>query len=109
MFPLLINPLPILLTLSAAFGVLVHDTQIDAAARTVLTTPIAIVGNMESELLTKMNDPHINNERASVSRGVDDLRPTQPRTPSRSDDKKYVVQKKSSVLSYGSEYIWPSI
>ena len=109
MFPLSINPLPILLTLSTAFGVLVHDTQIDAAARSVLTTPISIVSYSSADLLTKMNDPHIHNERASVSRSVDDMQPAQPRTPTRSDDKKYVGQKKSAVLSYGSEYIWPSI
>jgi len=45
----------------------------------------------------------------SVSQGVRDLKDVNPRTQTRGgDDKKYVIQKKSSIHSYGSEYIWPS-
>jgi hypothetical protein len=110
MFPLLINPLPVLLTLSTAFGVLVHDTQLDAAAKTALTVPVTIAAYAGAEYVTKMNDPHIHNERASFSNGLSELKGEQPRTQTRGgDDKKYVVQKKSNVHSYGSEYIWPSI
>ena len=110
MFPILINPLPVLLTLSTAFGVLVHDTQLDMAAKTALTAPIVVVAYAGADMAMKMNDPHIHNERVSFSNGVRELKGEQPRTQTRNgDDKKYLVQKKSSTLSYGSEYIWPSI
>jgi len=109
MYPLLINPIPLLLTLGTAFGVLVHDTQMDAAAKTALTTPISIVGFLGNEGSLKLNDPHIHTESLSISQGVRDLKDVNPRTQTRGgDDKKYVIQKKSSIHSYGSEYIWPS-
>ena len=109
MFPLLINPLPLLLTLSTAFGVLVHDTQLDMAAKTALTVPIAIVAYGGADMTMKINDQHIQNERVSMSQRLGELKGDQPRTQTRGgDDKKYFVQKKSSVHSYGSEYIWPS-
>ncbi|MBC7869019.1 hypothetical protein H7X69_02485 [Candidatus Saccharibacteria bacterium] len=110
MFPLLINPLSLLLTLSTAFGVLVHDTQLDTAAKTALTVPIAIVAYGGTDMVMKMNDQHIHNERVSLSQSLGQLKGEQPRTQTRGgDDKKYFVQKKSSVHSYGSEYVWPSI
>lgn len=110
MYPLLINPIPLLLTLSAAFGVLIHDTQVDRAASTIMSTPVAIVSSGESGVSSKMNDLHVHSERVSVPQNVDELKTSQPRTkPRDGDDKKYVVQKKSSLSLYGSEYIWPSI
>lgn len=110
MFPLLINPLPLLLTLSTAFGVVVHDTQLDMAAKTAMTIPIAIIGFVGTEVSLKLNDPHVHNESASVSQSVRELKAANPRTQTRGgDDKKYVIQKKASLQSYGSEYIWPSI
>lgn len=109
MYPILINPIPLLLTLSTAFGVLMHDTQLDTAAKTALTTPVSIVGFLGSEGSLKFNDPHVHNESSSMSQGVRDLKDVNPRTQTRGgDDKKYVIQKKSSLQSYGSEYIWPS-
>lgn len=110
MYPLLINPIPLLLTLSAAFGVLIHDTQVDRAASTILSTPSAIVSSGEQGIFSRMNDLHVHSERVSVSQDVDELKTSQPRVqPRDGDDKKYVVQKKSSLNLYGSEYSWPSI
>jgi len=109
MLPLLINPLPLLLTISTVFGVLVHDTQLDMAAMTALTVAVPIVGYVGNGVSLKLNDPHIHNESVSVSQSVRDLKDNTPRTQTRGgDDKKYVIQKKSSIHSYGSEYIWPS-
>lgn len=110
MFPLPLNPLPLLVTISTAFGVLIHDTQLDVMAKTALTTPMAIVGYVGVDAAMKMNDPHVHNERVSLSHSMRVMKGSQPRTQTRGgDDKKYVIQKKSSVHSYGSEYIWPSI
>lgn len=110
MFPLLINPIPLILTLSTAFGVLVHDTQIDKATATAMTMPITIVAYGAADIALKLNDPHVHSERAPLSEGVRDLKASQPRVqPRNGDDKKYVTQKKSSVTSFGSEYSWPSI
>lgn len=110
MFPLLINPLPLIFTISTVFGVLVHDTQLDTAAMTALTVAVPIVGYVGSGVSLKLNDPHIHNESISVAQGVRELKDDNPRTQTRGgDDKKYVIQKKASLQSYGSEYIWPSI
>lgn len=110
MFPLLINPIPLIITLSTAFGVLIHDTQIDKATSTALTMPALIAAYGAADIALKLNDPHVHNERASLSEGVRDLKASQPRVqPRNGDDKKYVTQKKSAVTTFGSEYSWPSI
>ncbi|MBC7943265.1 hypothetical protein H7X68_02085 [Candidatus Saccharibacteria bacterium] len=110
MFPLLINPLPIFFTLGTVFGVLVHDTQIDRATAASLVAPIVIVSYGATDVALNQNDPHIHSERVSVSESIRNLKTDQPRVQTRGgDDKKYVVQKKSSFQSYGSDYSWPSI
>lgn len=110
MNPILLSPLPFLITLSTAFGVVIHDTQLDMAAKTALTIPYAVVDFAGSEMSMKFNDPHTHSENSSVTQNLRDMKADQPRTQTRGgDDKKYVVQKKSSVHSFGSEYIWPSI
>jgi hypothetical protein len=109
MFPIFINPLSVLLTITTSFGVILHDTQIDRATSTALTIPVAIATFGAAEVVLKLNDPHIHTERFSAPTNAESLRSGQPRTPVRDDDKKYVSVKKYVSDGMGSEYHWPSI
>ena len=102
MFPLLLNPLPILLTLTTSFGVLLHDTQIDRAATTALALPATIAAFGAADVVLKLNDPHTHIDRFSFATNV-------PRTPARDDDKKYISVKKYVSDGMGSQYHWPSV
>jgi hypothetical protein len=106
MLPFIINPLPLLLTISTAFGVLVHDMHIDKFA--VVALPAAIISYGASEVGLKLNDQHLHAERVSFS-GSLRLNEAQPRVqPRTEDDKKYIAQKKLTYDAYGSDYRWPS-
>ena len=107
MFPILLNPLPLLLVLSTAFGVLFHDTQVDAATKRYLAVPVTIVAYANTDMSIKMNDPHVHVEDGSSNLGGNQMGSQEARTQTRDGDKKY-VQKRTSLEAYGSEYIWPS-
>jgi hypothetical protein len=109
MFPLLLNPLPILLTITTSFGVLVHDTQIDKATTTALALPATIAAFGAADIALKLNDPHVHTERFSVAHNLESLRSTQPRIQPRDDSKKYISIKKYVSDGMGSQYHWPSV
>lgn len=110
MFPLLINPLPLLLTLTTSFGVLVHDTQIDRATSTALAVPIAFATLGAAEISLKSGEAHVHTERFSFAKNMEQLRSGQPRIQIRNeDDKKYISVKKFTSNGLGSEYNWPSV
>lgn len=110
MFPILINPLPLLLTLTTTFGVLVHDTQIDRATSTALALPVAIATLGAAEISLKAGEAHVHAERFSFAKNIEQLRFSQPRIQVRSEDeKKYVSVKKFTSNGVGSEYSWPTI
>lgn len=101
MFPLLINPLPLILTLTTSFGVLLHDTQIDRATITALTIPAIIASYGSADTALKASEGHTRTERVSVASG-------EPRVqPRGNDDKKYVIGKKFRASLHGSDYAWP--
>ncbi len=97
-----INPLPIVITIAAALGILFHDTQFDHAASAALMTPVSLSSYGSVETALHLNDQHTHVERVSFSN-------SQPVTQPRSDDKKYILQKKLVSTTFGSEYSWPSI
>lgn len=107
MLPLTLNPLPVLISLTAAFSVLVHDSQIDFAAMTALAVPAAIITGDVVGLGLSDAGQHVHAERSSGSRAT---RSTQAATPPRNEnDKKYVAQRRLLGDSFGSEFYWPSI
>jgi hypothetical protein len=89
---LIINPLPILLSLSTMFGVLVHDTKVDQFTTVMLTAP-AIVASYEGfhSMLSKTD--HTHTERTSISELGRSLAYQNPRTQIRNDEKKHILQK----------------
>lgn len=108
MFQLFLNPLPILLTLAASFGVIFHDTQVDRATTTALALPSAFVSYGGADVAIKLSDPHVHTESFSTS-NIEQLHNGQPRTQTRGDeDKKYISVKKFVSDGMGSEYHWPS-
>lgn len=103
MFPLIINPLTILLTLTTTFSVLVHGTQVDQATSIAIALPVMVASYGVADITLKSNDPHVHVERVSFSS-------RQPSTqPRNGDDKKYIVAKKYSANGFGGDYSWPSI
>ena len=105
-----INSLPLLLSLSAMFGILLHDTKIDSATALAMTVPVALASYGAADVAFKMSDPHTHSERSGFSQSIRELRTQQPRLQTRfGDDERHVVAKKSSVTISGGEYSWPSI
>jgi hypothetical protein len=101
------NPIPFLLTLCTAFGVLLHDTQLDHAA--IAVSPGVTDSNYYQNTF-KQNDLHTHIERVNFSNNFSSLKFDQPRVqPRDEDDDKYATQKKSSDTTFGSVYSWPSV
>jgi hypothetical protein len=98
-----INPLPLVITLAAAFGVLFHDTQFDRAATTSLAAPITTsqYGGIETAL--RLNDGlHTQTERTSITTSM--LPAIRPRM---GEDKKYIIDKRLATNSFDSDFLVP--
>ena len=94
MFSALLNPLAILISLSTATGVLVHDMHIDAAASAVVAMP-ATIGNYDiSSKLAGFGDAHTHVERGAMAQAIINLQGQNPRIQPRVEDKKYLLQKR---------------
>ena len=107
MLPITLNPLPILITLTAAFSVFVHDSQLDYAAITAIAVVPAAIITSDVMALAHSGE-HVHSERGSFARTVRSN--NQTATPPRNEDeKKYIAQRRLLGDSYGSEYLWPSI
>ena len=97
MFPFttILNSLSIMLSLSTASGVLIHDTKIDKATAAAIA-PLAVTANYETTDKLKISgDPHTHSERGSLSQAVRDLKQQNPRLlPRAVEDRKHIVQRK---------------
>lgn len=94
MFPLLLNPIIILMSLSTAMGVLIHDTRLDKATTAAIALP-AIMANYDinSKFLNFGSDPHTHVERSTLSQVLRDINGRIPRLTPRTDEKKHMMQK----------------
>jgi len=92
--PLIFNPLPILLSLSTLFGVLVHDTKIDQFTTAYLAPPALVMSTEGANNGLKLGDPHTHMERVALSQLTRSLALESPRMqPRTQEDKKYVLQR----------------
>lgn len=97
MFPLttILSPLAVLVSLTTATGVFVHDSNIDKVTTHVvssLPSGVQVLQNGAAEnRLGNMLHDHV--ERASFSQAVRDINASSPRIQPRNEDKKYVSQK----------------
>lgn len=105
----IINPLTILISLTAVFGVFVHDTQIDKALITAVSQPAVTADYRSEPLKLPTIEQHIHSEATSFT-STSSLNSQQPATqPRNQDDKKYVAGRRLSSNTPGNEYSWPSI
>ena len=100
---------PLLFTLTAAFGVLVHDTQLDRATTVALATPVALASFIAADSLIKSSEHHVHVERASAPKHISALRATLPRVQPRDDDRRYLQSKRLYFGTGETNYIWPSV
>lgn len=108
MYTTLIKPLIITFTLLLTTGVLVHDTQIDRAAKTALALPGALASVVAIDNLFRTSEYHVHVERASAPRHYSALHSSVPRIQPRDDDRRHIA-KKLYYSGGGSNYIWPSV
>lgn len=109
MFPLIINPLPLIFTIATTVGVLVHDMQIDRATTVALALPTALATFAAVDSLTKSGEQHVHVERANMPNQLGALRTTLPRVQPRDDDRRYIQSKKLYFGTTDSGYLWPSV
>lgn len=105
MLSTVINPISLLISLTAVFGVFIHDTQIDHATLIAVSNPAA-ANNSGVTNLSPVNQ-HLHIESSSFANS---LKYQQPATrPRNEDERKYVAQKRLLGNALGNEYSWPSI
>jgi hypothetical protein len=95
MFNALFHPL-VIISLSIATGVFVHDTRLDKAAQMALSLPslIATTDSVNTKTFGLTGDPHTHAERGSLSQTVHELKSTSPRIQPRAhEDRKHLMQK----------------
>ena len=80
-----------LVSLSTAFGVLLHDTNIDKAFLSSWK-PYSVQGNIEDETKLPETNPHTHPEHSQLSNVLKEGS-ARPRTTPRSNDKKRLRQK----------------
>lgn len=94
MFPALLNPLSVLVSLSTLAGVVIHDTNIDKAAMAAVALPTVVAVYEATNKFMVGSDAHVHPEHHVVNKnGPQDggKRPTiRPRAH---DDRKHVQQK----------------
>lgn len=92
-FSLFITPLSVFLSLSTATGILMHDTKIDRATLTAISSASnAANSQANAKFVNIAPDLHPHTERHSMS--TKDLKTPNPKVPPRSPaEKKYLSQK----------------
>jgi hypothetical protein len=94
MFLNIVNPVAILVTLSTAASVFLHDMRIDKMAMTALALPTTLTNETSNKLISFGGDLHTHTERTSITGSVQDLKTQTPTTqPRLSEDKKHLLQK----------------
>jgi len=95
MFSNLLNSFAILVSLSTASSVLLHDMRLDKAAAAALSMPVvSATYESNNKLVSFGGDLHTHIEQSSLSQTVRDLKTSDPSTQPRTDIKKYLMQKR---------------
>jgi hypothetical protein len=98
----LTNPLPIVFIIATAFGVLMHDTQVDRAAQLAIIAPSSFSDFAVADASSKATE-HVHVERVSV---LNASRSSNPNNQPRDDHRRY-IQPKKTVTSSGSNGVLP--
>jgi hypothetical protein len=99
----ILTPISIILTVAAALGVFIHDTQIyNASKASTLSIAVTKSARMDDSKLLS-NDNHTHSDK-SMFYGLKYQQPSnQPRSR---DDKKYMAVKRLVGTNFSSEYSW---
>ena len=103
------NPLPLALIFTTAFGVLMHDTQLDQAAATALAPPVMLATYAAADVASKSGGDHTHVEKVSVHSQLGALRANVPRIQPRDDDRRYIQTKKVIYSGGDANSFWPSV
>jgi len=105
----LLNPMPLAFAIATTFGVLMHDTKIDHAAKIAISTPAPFAEYSGSETTAKSSDQsHVHVEKVSIGQ-LNAARTANPRTQVRDDDHKYVQPKRLIGGADDKTTLWPSV
>jgi len=110
MFTPYINTSIFILTLSTAFGVLVHDTHLDRMAAVAVGVPAAVATYAAADQFLKKTD-HTHVDRSGFTKQALVSHSKQPRVQPREDNYRYVQSKKSAWNGDGGSTsdLWPSV
>ena len=107
-----IKPLPVIITLMTATGILMHDMHIDKATTIAVSVPSAYesAGNTAAYEKVISQNYHTHVERVSLPRN-NAFRSSLPNmAPPRDDDRRYVQNKKLLFMGGGdTSSLWPSV
>jgi len=106
--PPIVNPLPFVFIVATAFGVLMHDTQVDHATSVAIVSPVGFSDYAAADASSKSNE-HVHVERVSVSSQASATHHENvPKTGPRDDHNRYVQTKKHVTTGGGNDDLWPS-
>ncbi len=111
--PLLINPLPVVISIAALFSVFVHDSQLSSFAMAMsmpsMMSDVSSTGHgLDVDLSSR--PVHHHTESASLLSSAYSMRTQQPAAQPRTEnDKKYISQKRFKSNNLDNDYYWPSI
>lgn len=96
----LITIYTIILSLSTAAGVFVHDLKLDAMALTAIAAPVVLAGGVQKALSGEL---HTHSDRGSLTQAVSDAKGNNPLLQPRSahKNKKYLT-KRSMLVGHRS-------
>lgn len=112
MLQIVINPAIAIFTLVTAFGVMIHDMQLDRATGVALALPATVLiayAAIDSGL--KGGDSHVHVERATAPSHINSLRAMVPRLQPRDDEDRQTLSGKRVVYYSGGPDVslWPSV
>lgn len=107
MLAAIINPLPLVFTAVTAFGVLVHDTQIDRATTVALAVPTVMASLAAVDTAIRSGESHVHVEKATVHAQYGALRSALPRLQARDDDRH--MPSKLALSGGADTGLWPSV
>lgn len=107
MFPIFINPTSVLISISAMFGIVVHDSQLFKITNLASLAAVDSVSIQSSDIaLLDKSSQHIHVAVASPS--TVDSGPQIAIQPRNENDKKYLSSRKTTTNNDDSDYFWPS-
>lgn len=95
-----------MISFSAMFGVVIHDTQIYNMASIATSLPAEISNISVSDVEFKSSE-HVH--VAAVSFSVTNISQQTSIQPRNENDKKYIFNRRTLGNNFDSDYVWPSI